>query len=153
MAEPRALVIGIGNAERGDDGAGRLAARLLKGMPDADVVELGGEATALLSALEGRTSVYLIDACVSGAEPGTIRRFQADAAPLPGLGSDVSTHGFGLAAAVELARNLGVLPQRTIVYAIEGAAFAIGTGPGAEVSLAARKVAGEIRDELSRVLP
>jgi hydrogenase maturation protease len=145
-----ALVIGIGNAVRGDDGAGRLTASLLE--DNADVIALGGEAAALLAAFEGRSRVYLIDACVSGAAPGTIRRFEAHAAPLPSLGSDLSTHGFGLASAVELARNLGSLPARTIVYAIEGTAFEIGTGPSAEVAEAAHKVAAEIRAELNPFL-
>jgi hydrogenase maturation protease len=154
VAEPRAIVIGIGNPQRGDDGAGRLAARLLRdALADAvEVVELDGEATAVLERLEGREFAYLIDACVSGAESGNFRRFAAHEAPLPQLGSDLSTHGFGLAAAVELARNLGQLPARTFVYAIEGARFEVGTGPSAAVAEAARKVAAEIRSELNQVL-
>jgi hydrogenase maturation protease len=152
--QPRPIVIGIGNTERGDDGAGRLAASLLR---DAlagavEVVELDGEATAVLARLEGRSLAYLIDACVSGAEPGSFRRFAAHEAPLPQLGSDLSTHGFGLAAAVELARTLGLLPARTFVYAIEGARFDVGSGPSAAVAEAARQVAAEIRAELKQIL-
>ena len=154
MAEPRPIVIGIGNTERGDDGAGRLAARLLRhALADAvEVVELDGEAAAVLTRLEGRTLAYVIDACVSGGEPGSVRRFAAHETPLPQLGSDVSTHGFGLAAAVELARNLGLLPAKTFVYAIEGLQFEIGTGPSAAVAEGARKVAAEIGFELKQVL-
>ena len=39
-----------------------------------------------------------------------------------------STHALGLADAVELARSLGRLPQRVVVYGIEGAAFEFGNG-------------------------
>ena len=53
--------------------------------------------------IDGAAAVYLVDACVSGAPPGTIHRFDATAAPLPDLGSGLSTHGFGAPVAIELA--------------------------------------------------
>ena len=40
--------------------------------------------------------------------------------------SDISSHGFGLAHAVELARALGRLPSRLIVFAIQGETFDYG---------------------------
>ena len=128
MTPSRMIVLGIGNIERGDDGAGRAVARLLRHMLSGkvEIVEQDGEATALLDKLDGAASAYLIDACVSNAPPGTIHRIDANHAPLPQASSDLSTHGFGLAAAIELGRALGRLPPRTIVYAIEAESFAAG---------------------------
>ncbi|GHD60483.1 peptidase M52 [Thalassobaculum fulvum] len=124
----RRIVIGIGNPDRGDDGVGRLVARSLDGrLPaDVEVVEADGEATALLAHMDGAEAAYLVDACASGAEPGTVRRFDAAAAPLPQAAFGLSTHGFGLAEAIELARALRQLPARCVVYAIEGAGFETG---------------------------
>jgi hydrogenase maturation protease len=139
---PRRIVLGIGNPDRGDDGAGRKVARLLRRMaPDGvEVAEHDGEATALLTHLDGATAAYLIDACVSGAPAGTVHRFDVSKAALPQSLSRLSTHGFGLAEAVELARALGQLPRRCIVYAIEGESFA----PGAPLSPSASAAVAEV---------
>lgn len=139
---PRRIVLGIGNPDRGDDGAGRRVARLLRGrLPERiEVAEHDGEATALLARLEGAAAAYLIDACASGAPPGTVHRFDVSAAPLPHGVFGLSTHGMGLAAAVELARALGQLPLRCIVYAIEGESFA----PGAPLSLPVSAAVAEV---------
>ena len=74
-----AVVIGIGNPDCGDDAAGRLVGRLLRGrLPHSiRIEETDGEATSLLARLEGKDWAYLIDACASGAAPGTLHRFDA----------------------------------------------------------------------------
>jgi len=114
-------VIGVGNAARGDDAAGLLAARRLGG------IELEGDPSALLELLHGVPSAVVIDAVRSGAPPGTIHRFDATEEPLPAsVRSSSSTHAVGVAEAIELARTLGRLPAHVIVYGIEGAQFEAG---------------------------
>jgi hydrogenase maturation protease len=124
----RLIVLGIGNPNRGDDGAGPAVVRRLRGpmFDEAELIEEHGEAAALLARLEGRAAAFLIDACASGAPAGSVHRFDAAAAPLPQHAFTLSTHGLGLAEAIELARALRQLPQRCIVYAIEGACFEAG---------------------------
>lgn len=145
------LVLGIGNTERGDDAAGREVARLLRGALPAHVAveEQEGEATALVARLEGIAAAYLVDASLSGAPPGTIRRFDAAASPLPQHEFGLSTHGFGLASAVELARALGQLPRRCIVYAVEGASFELGAGLSPPVADAVAAVAARLAAEIA----
>ena len=111
-ARCRQIVLGIGNAERGDDAAGRTVARLLQGrLPDdVEIAELEGEATELLAKFEGIDAAFLVDACWSGAPAGTIRRLDVNVTPLQQGLFSLSTHGFGLAEAVELARVLTQLP-------------------------------------------
>jgi len=147
---PRIIVLGIGNVERGDDGAGRQVARLLRHMlrDRAEIAELDGEAAAIVAKLEGADAAYLIDACVSQAPPGTVHRIDARAGELPQAGSDLSTHGFGLAAAVELARTLNRLPRRTVVYAIEAESFEPGAPLSEAVATATVIVADRIRSEI-----
>jgi hydrogenase maturation protease len=146
----RRLVIGVGNPERGDDAAGPAVARRLRGLAPGDVtiVEHDGEPARFLAEIADVASVFAVDACVSGAPPGTIRCFDALAAPLPDLRSGWSTHGFGLATAIELARSLGQLPPRIVIFTIEGQLFESG-GPlsppvAAAVDQVARKVLAEI---------
>jgi len=140
------LVIGIGNLYRGDDALGIVVARRVKARNPAQVtiVEQSGEGAALLEAWQDASSVIVVDAMNSGARPGTIQRFDAHTEPLPGRTFPCSTHAFGLLEAMELARVLGKLPQRLIVYGVEGKSFAPGEGLSAEVEQAA--------DELERLL-
>ena len=148
----RIVVIGIGNTERGDDGAGRQVARLLRHMlaDKAEIVEQDGEATAILARLEGAETVYLIDACMSKAPPGTVHRINAAEGALPLSSSDLSSHGFGLASAIELARTLGQLPRQTIVFAIEAESFEPGAPLTKDVADATVIVADRIRLEIEQ---
>ncbi|MEZ5727107.1 MAG: hydrogenase maturation protease [Burkholderiaceae bacterium] len=125
---PRPLVIGIGEPMRGDDAFGRRVAQALAAMNDArvDVVECRGAADALLELFEGRDRVVIVDACRSGEMPGTMTRFDATTGPLPAVLDAASTHGFGLAAGIELARSLGRLPRACIVLAVVGEDFGVG---------------------------
>jgi hydrogenase maturation protease len=150
-ASIRCIVLGIGNPDRGDDGAGRAVAQGLRGaLPDGvALAEADGEATGVLARLEGADAAFLVDACVSGAPAGTVRRLDVGVAPLPEDAFGLSTHGFGLAQAVELARALGRLPPRCVVYAIEGASFAPGAPLTPAVAAAVNEVARRLRAELS----
>ncbi len=151
MPRRRHIVVGIGNPDRGDDGAGRAVARLLKGVLPANVTvaEQDGESASLIALLEDAASAILIDACVSGRAAGTVRRFDAGVAPLPEAKFSVSTHGLGLAEAVELARALGQLPARCIVYAIEAASFEDGDSLSPAVAAAVKETSERIRSEFA----
>ena len=69
------LVIGIGNAERGDDGVGLAVAERVSalGLSKVDVAKHCGDACALMEAWEGYGNVILVDATRSGAMAGTAR--------------------------------------------------------------------------------
>lgn len=145
----RTVIIGIGNPDRGDDGAGRAVARRLRGTlpPGIEILEHNGEAASLLACIEGAPAAYLIDACASGAPPGTVRRFDVGGAPLQRGIFGVSTHDLGVAEAVEIARILGRLPAHCIVYAIEGGSFMPGALPSPPVAVAVEQAARQIRGE------
>jgi len=144
-------VLGIGNPERGDDAAGREVARLLRGtLPaDTEVAEIEGEASELLCRFAGAEAVFLADACRSGAPPGSVRRLDLNEAPLQHGLFGLSTHGFGLAEAVELARALGQLPPYCVIYAIEGTNFETGAPLSQAVAAAAGDVAARLRKEIT----
>jgi len=144
------ILIGIGNPHRGDDAAGRVVARLLRDAlaEDVKVVEHDGEATGLLALLDGAASAFLVDACVSGAPAGTVRRLDIGLAPLPRGAFGLSTHGLGLAVAIELGRTLGQLPPSCVIYAIEGCAFESGAPLSPPVATAVADVARQLRAEI-----
>jgi hydrogenase maturation protease len=144
------VVIGIGNWNRGDDVAGLAVLERLR--EDAMAVALianGGDAVALMVAMAGAEAAILIDACVGGGAPGTLHRIDVASGALPSAGFGLSTHGFGLAAAIELARVLNQLPPVCVVHAVEGADFALGAGLSSPVAQAIESLAERVRHDIA----
>lgn len=150
MANP-VVVIGVGNALRADDEAGLQVVRRLHSWPGLDIEEQSGEATALLDALRGRAAALIVDAA-AGAAPGRLHRLDAAAAPLPQGMFGVSTHGFGVAEGIELARALGALPPVCVVYAVEGERFETGAPMSEAVARALPEVTEKIAKEIGSYL-
>jgi hydrogenase maturation protease len=122
-------VVAVGSPH-GDDQAGwqlieRLRQEEVPGLEAACVPEPLG----LLDHLEGCEALVLVDACRSGAAPGTIVRLDWPDPRLEACGS-ASTHGFGVARVLALAATLGRLPSRVVILGIEADACR----PGAEIS-------------------
>ena len=147
----RALVIGLGNPDRGDDAVGLHVARRIaaRGVPGVAVEEAGGDTLALLDRWAGMGRVVLVDAAAPIALPGRIHRLDPLAGPLPRDLALGSTHAFGLAEAVELARTLGLLPRWMTIFAIEAACFDPGAALSPAVAAAVGPVAGRIAAELA----
>jgi hydrogenase maturation protease len=147
-------IIGVGNPFRGDDAAGRVAARTLRALalPGVTVLEATGEGGALMDAWADAETVFLIDAVQAQGEPGTVYRFDAGEERLPTHFFHYSTHTFSVAEAVELARTLGQLPPRLFVYGIEGAAYEAGDALSAPVEQAVARVVEQVRDEAARLM-
>jgi hydrogenase maturation protease len=145
------LVIGIGNASRRDDGAGLFAANILRGQspPGVEVRLNAPDAAALLEAWDGAGLAVVIDAVSSGAEPGTVHRFDAPDARLPALNRRGSTHALGLGEAIALGQALGRLPVRLVVYGIEGSDFGHGDTLSPEVRRGAERAVQRILRELA----
>jgi hydrogenase maturation protease len=141
------LVLCIGNPDRGDDGVGWLVADRLRaqGVPAGMRVEtLAGGAAELIAAFEGEDDVVLVDAACSGAPAGTVHVADCamdEALPTAATGS---SHGLGVAEAIALARALGCLPRRCVVYAIEGRDFAPGGAVAGAAAAAADATAARI---------
>jgi len=147
------MLIGVGNPFRSDDGAGLAIVRLLRGRipPEMKCGEETGDGAELLDAWKGAECVILIDAVQSGAPPATIYRFDARAESLPAWFSHVSTHTFGVAEAVELARHMDELPPKLIVYGIEGLDFSPGTEISPEVAEALPAISKLILREIVKL--
>ncbi len=146
--EARAVVIGLGNPDCADDGAGPLAASMLTGLAHTRVISRRGDPLLLIEEWAHADTVVLIDAAASGSPPGTIHRFDVSLQELPHDFPLPSTHAFGLAETLALARALGKLPRRAVLYAIEAARFAPGTAMTAEVAAAARRAARLVASDL-----
>jgi hydrogenase maturation protease len=137
------LIIGCGNPDRGDDAAGLLAVRRLREL-GCEAVEYTGEGTGLLDFFEGAAEVVLVDAAVTGAAPGAIHVWDSAEALPEWAALGASSHHFGIAQGLRLAAALGCLPEKLVIYGIEGRSFGIGEAPSPEVIRAVEEVARRI---------
>lgn len=137
------LHVGVGNPFRQDDGVGpwlsaRLAGHGLRAR------EWSGDGAGLLDLFATEPAMVLIDATRSGAVAGLIRRIDARKESLPRALFHNSTHEFGMAEAVEVARALGELPDQLQIIGIEGRTFGPAEGLSPPVLAAARRVAADL---------
>ena len=134
------IIIGIGHAERQDDGVGPFVAQRLheRGLP---AVVHEGDGTALLDLWEGRRSAIAIDAIAGDAAPGTIHLFiDFDEPDFARAAFVHSTHRLGLPEAIALGRSLGRMPERLVIVGITGASFGFGRILSPPVEAAANRL-------------
>jgi hydrogenase maturation protease len=137
----RRIVIGVGNPSRGDDGAGLEVARRVRSRGSYQVP---GGSYELMDVWEGAEDVIVVDAARSGSEAGTVHRFDVSDQPLPGGVLGTSTHSIGVADVIEMARSLGRLPERLVVYGIE----AFDVSPGGQLTASVRQAVDRVVEEI-----
>ena len=126
MTRP-ALVIGLGNPDRGDDAVGvEIARQVAAERLDVLTLEFDDPSEAL-DAWTADDTVIVTDAISSGGRPGEIHVIDVAEKKLPGgKWSARGTHAFGLAAVVELARTLDLMPRKLVVVGVEASLFTHG---------------------------
>ncbi|MFC2085575.1 hydrogenase maturation protease, partial [Bacteroidota bacterium] len=143
-------IIGVGNQFRRDDSVGIEAARRLAGcgLGGVEIWMLSGEGAELMERWAGAAKVIVVDASRSGAPPGTIHRLDPSSEPILSRFFHYSSHAFGVAEAIELARALGRLPPEMIIFGIEGQDFSAGEGLTPVVASALETVTDLIMAEI-----
>jgi hydrogenase maturation protease len=144
-----ALVIGVGNPFRRDDGVGpAVAAEVERLSLDAvRVLTVSDDPTELIDAWAGVELAVVIDAAVDGdAVPGRIRRWTpgGDDPPAP-----VSSHALDLPAAYALAQVLGRIPQQLVVFAVDAAEVGFGVTLTPAVTAAVPTVVAAVLSEVA----
>lgn len=141
VVPPKVVVIALGNRFRGDDGVGpSVADRLAGRLQGCEFIEGRNDALSIVNAWDGAELAVVVDAADSGASPGTTHRFEVDSEPLPKATARCSSHGLGLAEALELGKVLGCRPPRLVIYAIEVKNLRHGVGLSRKVAAAVEKV-------------
>lgn len=146
-APRKVVVVGLGNPDRGDDGVGAaIAGRLAGRLPDDVVVVTDrGDLLSRIEEWAACDALVCIDAAAPVGVPGRMHRLDLATDELPRGSSPTSSHGFGVADVIALARALGSAPRDIVVYAVEGAAF----DAGAPMT---RAVAAAVNDAVDRVV-
>jgi hydrogenase maturation protease len=161
------IVIGVGNPYRRDDGVGPA---VLTGLHAAGLEhEVGraadpvlasslGETAELIELWDGADLAIVVDAVLvptpeqagtgPAGRPGRVHRLVVHERPTERI-RPASSHGLDFGEAVELARVLGRLPAKLVLYAIEVTDVSHGQGLTPAVALAAIRVVEEIRREVA----
>ena len=148
---PPVLVLGVGNALLGDDGAGLLVLAELERDAEkwADQVEFldgGTQGLALLDRIANRRVLLVLDAVALGAEPGTVHVLRG----WKHAGGRASTaHESNVAELLQASTLLGECPEQVTVIGIEPARIATGIGVSDAVAKAVSEAAAAARHELA----
>lgn len=145
MSDPPSLVIGVGNRDRGDDGAGPAVCDLVAELAPGSIrtVVLETSAIDLVEHWGGDDRAVIVDAGRPSGEPGRVVEYDGleGRFAVPGT---TSTHSIDLAGGVELARALGRLPAALTIVSIEGATFDLGAPLTEEVRRRVRAIASQL---------
>jgi hydrogenase maturation protease len=114
--------VGLGSDIRADDGVGLHVVRTIRlqtAVDDVHVIEIGTAGLSILDHVLGYDRLILVDAIVSGAEPGTVHELRgADVARCSHLGPG---HDADLPTVLALGQKLAGdrMPRDVVVVAIE----------------------------------
>jgi hydrogenase maturation protease len=142
-------VVGIGSPHGSDAVGWRVVEGLAALLSPAVRVATLAEPTRLMPLLDEYDRMWIVDACRSEQQVGTISRF---AWPDDRIDRSwtLSGHGIGMAEVLELAETLGAMPAKTVVYTID-----IGREPSdpdgeptADVAAAVRELRKRLVDEI-----
>jgi len=154
----RIAVVGVGNEFRRDDGVGWAVVARLRERAERRPLPAGtvlatcdGDPGRLMGLWEDAGLAVVVDAAhAHPGHPGRVHRLELGSGRLAPP-QTTSSHGLGLGEAVELARVLGRLPPRLVVYAVEGAESSLGTGFSPAVAAAVEPLADSVEDEIVRI--
>jgi hydrogenase maturation protease len=117
---PGTKIICIGSPF-GDDQFGAWVYEQLRSLIDpsaAELLYLDRPGTRLIAELEEVVNLILIDAVKSGAAIGSVLHIEGEAIYRQ-LARHTSTHGFGVADALQLAERLGQVPAKVVLLGVE----------------------------------
>ena len=145
-------IIGCGNLNRSDDGAGIVVAHELieylefRPRPDVQVFDAGTGGMEVMFRARGAQRLVLIDASRSGSEPGAVFRVPGEELERDYQPS-YSLHDFRWDHALYAGRRIfgATFPSDVTVFLIEIATIELGTQLSGPVAMAAERVVRDLR--------
>jgi hydrogenase maturation protease len=146
------VIIGLGNRLLSDDGVGMAVANQVAELVMSDnltVIELNTGGIRLMEAMAGHCRAIVVDAMQSGAEPGTVRRFDPES--FVTTKNTCSSHDTDFGTAFRTGQMLGVpLPELVSFWGVEVLECAVfseelSAAVAAAVPLAAELIVNELK--------
>ncbi|WP_319587011.1 HyaD/HybD family hydrogenase maturation endopeptidase [uncultured Desulfobulbus sp.] len=149
--EVKTLVLGIGNLLIGDEGVGCLTVEALGRRytlpPSVACVDGGTAGFELLSMLESKDHVILIDALRDDREPGTVIMVEDEHVPRAFM-ARTTPHQLGICDVLAAAQMCDTMPKHLTLYGIEPKQLEVGIGLSPEVEAGMEKTIRAVVDQL-----
>ena len=121
------IVVGLGNPLMADEGIGvvlieelsKLAAAGQLPTENVEYYDGGCGGMYLLHTIADRKKAILLDCCLMGTPPGTIRRFTPDDVASVKQMAHLSLHEVDILKVLELAKQIGSCPDEIVIFGIE----------------------------------
>ncbi len=146
------MIIGCGNLNRRDDGVGVMIAQRLQTFfsvhpqPNIQVFDAGTGGMDVMFQARGARSLIIVDACVSGSDPGAIFKLTGDEVTNP-PGTSYSLHDFRWDHALYAGKQIfkEAFPKDVTIYLVEAADTSLGLELTPEVAQSIETVCEHIR--------
>ena len=136
-------IIAVGNSLYGDDGIGSAVLDTIRDgglFPVAELLDMKTDALAMIDHFDPDSLHIVIDAVKMGKTPGTVVKFAPDDVEMVMQWDQLSLHGFGLAETFAMAKQIGKLPQQTVIIGVEPQQIDINNGLSPSVQKGIAKV-------------
>ena len=147
----KTLVLGIGNLLIGDEGVGCKAVEELSRrytLPAAvECVDGGTAGFGLLSMIDSKGHLILIDALRNDRPPGTVVMVEDEHVPRAFL-ARTTPHQLGICDVLAAAQLCDAMPKRLTLYGIEPKQLDVGIGLSPEVEAGMEKTIGAVVEQL-----
>lgn len=125
----KAVVLGVGNTIRADEGVGVRAVEALERdyalPPGVTAIDGGTSSMEMLEELSNLDLLVVIDAVNDGKPPGTLVPLTGDAVPVF-FRRNLSPHGIGLSDVLAALEFMGAEPKETIVLGVQPLSLELG---------------------------
>lgn len=126
---PEVVALGLGNRLRRDEGLGVCALERIQErytLPSAvRLVDGGTLGLDLLAYVEGARRLLVLDATLTGGEPGSLLRLAGDDIPAY-LGAHGSSHDIGLPDLLAVTRLRGTAPDEVVILGLQPETIELG---------------------------
>ena len=136
----------------GDDGIGiYILEKLREKHPEWEFLELNTPGYSLLSYLEGKDSLILIDAADFGGNPGEIKRARKEEIRSVKKSSSCDLHGADILMVLDNAFSWGISTQEIILYCIQIESIVPMSPLSPSVEGAARQVISSVEKDMEHL--
>ena len=154
MSAP-AVVIGIGNRFRRDDGSALLVIDALAGRVPATTVlmESDGEPARLIDSWADAPLAIVVETVRQGGRPGAVSNLDWASHEARSSSGERGSHGLGILEAIALGRAVGRMPRQLLVVGIEPEDLGWGEGLSDAVARGIKVATDLVLDSLQRDVP
>ncbi len=115
-----------------------------------ELLDGGTSGIELLSSIQDRDYLIIIDAIKSGFDPGTVVRVEGEDVPARFM-TRISPHQLGLSDVLAAATVSGRLPKNMVLFGVEPKTVELGLGLSDEVRTSFSKLVRAVMEELQRI--